>query len=272
MTATKRQAGGPFSPLSRVSCPAMNAEQINAVGGWCELVGVGFLVRDLMSLARYRGKRKEWAALFREWTTRFRAWWVATPVMAWWRRLLGRPHPVVFVDAGAASMTMAAGDATVSTGGVEPFIPRRERTLREEIAELGSRVNQLQEQFTREQQERERAIAAERQNRREELRAEAQRLESQIAEVRRDVEGLRDATTGDLGLRAESVVFLVLGITLTTWSELFADWLGEWPPFRIAMSFLGGYVFARICWAWWRRQREAEMRNGGLERPAGAKR
>jgi hypothetical protein len=68
------------------------------------------------------------------------------------------------------------------------------------------------------------------------------------------------------------VVFLVLGITLTTWSELFADWLGEWPPFRIAMSFLGGYVFARICWAWWRRQREAEMRNGGLERPAGAKR
>jgi hypothetical protein len=192
--------------------------------------------------------------------------------MAWWRRLLGRPHQVVFADAGAASMTMAAGGATVSTGMAKPFIPRRERTLREEIAELGLRVNQLQEQITREQQERERAVAAERQDRRDELRAEAHRLERQIAEVRRDVEGLRDATTGDLGLRAESVVFLVLGITLTTWSELFADWLGEWPPFRIAMSLLGGYVFARICWAWWRRQREVEMRNGGLERPAGAKR
>jgi hypothetical protein len=37
----------------------MNAEQINAFGGWCELVGVGFLVRDLTALARYRGKRKE---------------------------------------------------------------------------------------------------------------------------------------------------------------------------------------------------------------------
>jgi hypothetical protein len=169
-------------------------------------------------------------------------------------------------------MTMAAGGATVSTGMVKPFIPRRERTLREEIAELGLRVNQLQEQITREQQEREQAIAAERQDRRDELRAEAHRMERQIAEVRRDVEGLRDVTTGDLGLRAESVVFLVLGITLTTWSELFADWLGEWPPFRIAMSLLGGYVFARICWAWWRRQREAEMRNGALERPAGAKR
>jgi hypothetical protein len=30
-----------------------------AVGGWCELVGVAFLVRDLMSLARYREKPKE---------------------------------------------------------------------------------------------------------------------------------------------------------------------------------------------------------------------
>jgi hypothetical protein len=63
-----------------------------------------------------------------------------------------------------------------------------------------------------------------------------------------------------------------LGVILTTWSELFADWLPEWPPFRIAMSFLVGYVFARVCWAWWRRQREKELRNGALERPAGAKR
>jgi hypothetical protein len=38
----------------------MNAEQINAVGGWCGLIGVAFLVRDLMSLARYRDKPKEW--------------------------------------------------------------------------------------------------------------------------------------------------------------------------------------------------------------------
>jgi hypothetical protein len=53
---------------------------------------------------------------------------------------------------------------------------------------------------------------------------------------------------------------------------LFADWLPEWPPFRIAMSFLVGYVFARVCWAWWRRQREKELRNEALERPVGAKR
>jgi hypothetical protein len=117
-------------------------------------------------------------------------------------------------------------------------------------------VNQLQEGITREQQERERAIAAEREDRREELRAEAERLGRQIAEVRQDVEGLRDATTGDLGLRAESVVILTLGIIFTTWSELFAGWLGAWPPFRVAMFFLGGYVFARFCWAWLRAHEE----------------
>ena len=117
-----------------------------------------------------------------------------------------------------------------------PFVPRREQTLREEIAELGLWVNRLQEEITREEQERERAIAAEREERREELRAEAERLERQIAEVRHDVEGLRDATTGDLELRAESVVFLALGIVFTTWSELFVGWLAEWPPFRVAMG------------------------------------
>jgi hypothetical protein len=48
----------------------MNAEQVNAVGGWCELVGVAFLVRDLMSLARFREKPKEWATRLKQWATR----------------------------------------------------------------------------------------------------------------------------------------------------------------------------------------------------------
>jgi hypothetical protein len=234
----------------------MNAQQVNAFGGWCELVGVGFLVRDLMSLARYRGKTKEWADRFKESAARFRAWWVATPVMAWWRRLLRRPRNVGLAGAGVAGGTGVAGNATVSTGMAEPFIPRRERTLREEIAELGLRVNRLQEEIGREQQERERAVAAEREARREELRAEAERRERQIAAVQQYVMGLEQATTGDLGLKAESVIFLVLGITLTTWPELFADLLPEWPPFRVAMFFLGAYLFARVSWAWLRAHEE----------------
>jgi hypothetical protein len=94
----------------------MDAEQINALGGWCELIGVWFVARDLMSLARYQEKREEWAARFKEWTARVRAWWVATPVMAWWRRLLGRPNQVAFADAGTASETLTVHDATTSQG------------------------------------------------------------------------------------------------------------------------------------------------------------
>jgi predicted cobalt transporter CbtA len=60
----------------------MNAEQVNTVGSWCELVGVAFLVRDLMSLARYREKPKRWAAQLKQWAAQVRAWWAATPVMA----------------------------------------------------------------------------------------------------------------------------------------------------------------------------------------------
>jgi hypothetical protein len=240
----------------------MNADQVDALGGWCELAGVGFLVRDLMSLAHYRGIWGQVAAF----VASFRA-----VVMAWARTLFRRPGEQIVHQVDSAVGIEDALDATVRTTP-GPFIPRRERTLREEIAELGLRVNQLQEQIGRERLERDQAIEAEREERRRELQAESVRLRDQIIRLWREVEKLRDATTGDLGLRAESVVFLVLGISLTTWSELFADWLGEWPPFRIAMSLLAGYAFARICWAWWRRQREAEMRNEALERPAGSRR
>jgi hypothetical protein len=39
-------------------------------------------------------------------------------------------------------------------------------------------------------------------------------------ERNQDVEKLREVTTGDLGLRVESVLYLVAGIMLTAWSAL----------------------------------------------------
>lgn len=233
----------------------MNEEQINALGGWCELVGVWFVARDLMSLARYREKPKEWAAQLKEWTARVRAWWVATPVMAWWRRLLGRPHQVVFADAGTASVTLTASDATTSQG-MATLTLWPGQSLEDQIEALRSRLNRLQEEFTRERQERERAIEAEREARREGLRAEAERRERQITDVRQEVEGLREATTGDLGLKAEGVVFLVAGIAFTVWPGKFADWLPAWPPFPVAVLFVITWPLARLSWTLWLRPRE----------------
>jgi hypothetical protein len=230
----------------------MNAEQINAVGGWCELVGVAFLVRDLMSLARYREKPKQWAAQFKQWAAQVRAWWAAASVMAWWRRLLRLPGPSVTVHVDSVHTPMTASDATVSTG-MATLTAQPGQSLKDQVEELRQRVNQLGAQIAAEKYQREQAIAREQEARREEVRAEAEERERRIAAVRQEVEGLRDVTTGDLGLRFESVLFLLAGIVFTTWPELFAEWLPEWPPFRVAMFFLSAYLFLRASWALWLR-------------------
>ncbi len=229
----------------------MNAEQINALGGWCELVGVGFVARDLMSLARYRDKPKEWAARVKKRVARVRAWWVATPVMAWWR-LLGHPHQKVFADAGTASATLNVHDATTSQG-MTTLSLWPGQSLEDQIEVLRLRLNRLQDEITRERQERERAIEGERDARREGLQAEAERRERQVTDVRQEVEGLRKATTGDLGLKAEGVVFLVAGIAFTVWPGKFAAWLPAWPPFPVAAFFVGAYPVARFSWRKWLR-------------------
>jgi hypothetical protein len=111
-------------------------------------------------------------------------------------------------------------------------------------------VNRLREEVMREPKEREQAIAAERAARRKELQAEAEERERGDAEVREDVEKLREVTTGDLGLRVESVVYLMLGIVLTAWPELVADWLPEWPRFRVALVIVLGWPALRFWWQW----------------------
>jgi DNA repair exonuclease SbcCD ATPase subunit len=177
----------------------MNAEQVNAVGGWCELVGVVFLVRDLMSLARFREKPKEWAAWIKQWKGGVTDWWAGTPIMGWWRRLLGRQRHATFVEAGTATVTLTAHDVTQSSG--MGTLTLSGQSLQDQIEELKRRSNELGKQLASEKQQREQAIAAEREARREEIRAEAEERERRIAEVERDVEKLRDVTTGDLGLK-----------------------------------------------------------------------
>ena len=90
------------------------------------------------------------------------------------------------------------------------------------------------------------AIAAERDARHEEVRAEAEERERRIAEVQRDVEKLRDVTTGDLGLKVESVLYLGAGIILTAWPDLVAEWLPHWLPFRVILAIVVGWPVLRF--------------------------
>jgi hypothetical protein len=233
----------------------MNAEQVNTVGGWCELVGVVFLVRDLMSLVRFREKPKEWSARVKQWSARVRAWWAATPVMSWWRRLLGRQQPETIAKAGTANVSLAVHGVTQSQGTGKLTL-RSGQSLQDQVEELRQRVNQLGEQIASEKQQREQAIAVEQKARREEVRAEANERERQIAEVQHDVEKLREVTTGDLGLRFESVGFLVAGIVLTAWPELIAEWLPDSLQFRVALAIVLGWPALRFWWLWKRSQQD----------------
>jgi membrane protein DedA with SNARE-associated domain len=69
---------------------------------------------------------------------------------------------------------------------------------------------------------------------------------------------LREATTGDLGLRFESVVFLVAGIVLTAWPELVAEWLPDSLRFRVALAIALGWPALRFWWLW-KRSRQDEV-------------
>jgi hypothetical protein len=233
----------------------MHADQVNTLGGLCELIGVGFVTRDLMALARYRG-------ILRQLAGRFHAW--RRKALAAARRLLRRPGRSVTVHAQAASAVGITGNVTVRAFP-GPFEGRAGQSLEDQVAALGRLVNRLREEVLKEPQERDRAITAEREARRQELRTEVERLERLIAEARQEVEQLREATTGDLGLRVESVAFLVGGVLLTAWPEWFADRWPGWPPFRVAAFFLGAYVVFRVFWARWLRPREG-WRGSGLPR------
>ena len=111
----------------------MNAEQVNALGGCCELAGVAFLVRDLMSLARYRDKPREWAAWLKAWSAR---------TVAAARRKLGLPEHWTLKDAGA-SVDMMLGLHASAVVIPEPYRPRPDLSVQEQIEELGRLLNQV---------------------------------------------------------------------------------------------------------------------------------
>jgi hypothetical protein len=55
-------------------------------------------------------------------------------------------------------------------------------------------------------------------------------------------------TTGDLGLKVESVLYLAAGIVMTAWPELVAERLPHWLDFRIALTIAVGWPVLRFTW------------------------
>ena len=116
---------------------------------------------------------------------------------------------------------------------------------------LGELVSQLRERVLAEPQERERAIAAEREARQAELGGLADRLEQATVALRGEVGELRETTTGGTRLRLEGVPLLLAGIIFTTWPDGIATALPDWPPLRVVLLFLGAYALGRLTSGWW---------------------
>jgi hypothetical protein len=220
----------------------MDAEAVKHLGGMCQVLGVVLVLRDVLNLARYRGELADAA-------NKVRALWSASVARA--RRLLGLPGRAVSAHAGLAGGFAMAGTATVARGIRGPFTPQPGQSLQDQVRELGTLVNRLREEVIQEPQERERAIAAEREAREKELRALADRLEAVADDLRHEFEKLKETTTGGTRLRLEGVPLLLAGIVLTTWPGGIATALPSWPPLRVVVAFMGAYILARLTWQWW---------------------
>jgi hypothetical protein len=220
----------------------MDAAAVRNLGGICQLLGVVLVLQEVLAFARYRGELAKAVAWLR-------AQWVSAGAAL--RRLLRRRRQVVFADAGAASVSLTAHGATVSTGKAELFTVRPGQSLQEQLVALGELVNQLRERVLAEPQERERAIAAEREARQAELGGLADRLEQATVALRGEVGELRETTTGGTRLRLEGVPLLLAGIIFTTWPDGIATALPDWPPLRVVLLFLGAYALGRLTSGWW---------------------
>jgi hypothetical protein len=62
---------------------------------------------------------------------------------------------------------------------------------------------------------------------------------------------LRQTATGGTRLRLEGIPLLLAGLIFTTSPDGIAAALPGWPPMRVVLLLLGGYVLSRLMWGWW---------------------
>jgi len=217
----------------------MDAQAIKNLGGALQIIGVVIVVWDLLNVHQYLGD-----------LTRLRAWLQTRRVRVegWLRRLLRRPGRSVVVHAHPASMAMIA-DLVTARLTPDPFVARPDQSPTEQLAAQAEYLNRLRDWIMREVQRRDEAIEAERAQAQAELRAEGQRLERLLDQLRGEVDRLRELTTGGIGVRWWGVPVLLAGVAFSTWPD---GWAEIWPAWlsAVALGFLATCGLAAwICWA-----------------------
>jgi hypothetical protein len=126
------------------------------------------------------------------------------------------------------------------------FTPHAGQSVEDQVDQLGRVVNRLIDWASDELQQRDHAIRQAQADAKAKLQAEVQRLGDLIAQVNSQLQDLDKRTTGDLRLRLDGLLLVLLGIAFTTWPHRIAGnalgWL-PWPLFYLALI---GYVAWRL--------------------------
>jgi hypothetical protein len=223
-----REATGGGGGLRRQwrSSPLRNAEAVKHLGRMCQVLGVVLVLRDVLNLARYRGELARLA--------------VRRVLCEVWRSTTCAGSDE---NRGPPSGRWTGGRARnrrLDYASIDPSGVRRLAWLvgPRPGERAGTLVNRLREAVVGEPQERERAIAAEREARQKEQRALADRLEAVADDLRHEFEKLRETATGGTRLRLEGVPLLLAGIACRTWPDGIATALPSWPPLRVVVAFM----------------------------------
>jgi hypothetical protein len=217
----------------------MGAQGIKNLGGALQIIGVVLVVWDLMNIHQYLGDLGRLAAWLRVRRAR---------VEAAVRQLLGRPGRPQIVPVGTAGEVGIVGSVTARMAP-GPFVPQPDQPLAEQLAAQAEYLNRLRDWITREVEQGDQAMQAERTQARSELQAEGQRLERLIDEARRETDRLRDLTTGGIGLRWLGVPMLLCGVAFSTWPDGWAELRPAWLSAAMLGFLVACSIAAWICWA-----------------------
>jgi hypothetical protein len=227
----------------------MDAQAVNTLGGSCELVGLGLVVRDLVQVIGYRGYLRR---------LRRRQQQLQRAIVVRVHRFFSRPTGDVLTFQMAAS---AARSAKARMAGEQDqahaIKVQPGQTLEQAIAMLRLQVEQLRHDLWRERRDRQHALEEESGQTREALEQTADRLHTALEGVRDDLRRLERLTTGVVQLRRDGIVLLMLGIALTTWPDWWAEHVLGW----LTWTMTGVVVMAYIAW-WLCRSILAAIRDG----------
>jgi hypothetical protein len=200
----------------------MNAQEINTLGGVCQLWGIALIVRDLVAAHILRGD----PARLRRWLTKVRVSLLP---------LVGRHQPTA--RSGHARLT---SDLVGVSDGIRvelwPTVDPA-ASLEQRVAALERLPDLIADQLQREREAEGRARARQAEQLRKEFQAEAKELRNAAAVDRSKLKELHGIATGNIRLRWEGVSFVAAGVVFTTWPEWTAGWWPSWltAPYVVAL-------------------------------------